>query len=61
METVVLVLLFAWLITTAVMTFRSGVELRERDASFNPHPHQLTTITAPMRALSTGETGERVQ
>ncbi|MGZ3663542.1 MAG: hypothetical protein ACXVCO_21455 [Ktedonobacterales bacterium] len=59
METVVLLLLFAWLISTAVMTFRSGAEPRERDASFNPH--QLTTITAPMRALSTGETGERVQ
>ena len=59
METVVLLLLFVWLISTAVMTFRSGAELRERDASFNPH--QLPTITAPMRTLSTGETGKRVQ
>jgi hypothetical protein len=59
MANVVLLLLFAWLISTAVMTFRSGAELREREASFNPR--QLSTITAPMRPLSAGETGERVQ
>lgn len=59
MATVVLLLLFGWLLSTAVMTFRSSAERRERDATFNPP--QLSTATAPMRALSASETRERAQ
>ena len=58
MEFVVLLLLFAWLISTAIMTVRSGAELRERDARF--HPRRLSAATAPMRALSRGEASDRV-
>lgn len=59
METVVLVLLFAWLISTAIMTVRSSTDQRMRDTVL--HARRFTTVTAPMRALSTSETGERVQ
>lgn len=57
MEIVVLLLLFAWLISTAVMTVRSGTELRQRDTTFNPH--RLSAATAPMRSLSTREIRDR--
>ncbi len=50
MEIVVLLLLFAWLISTAVMTVRSGTELRQRDTML--HSHRLSAATAPMRSLS---------
>lgn len=58
MEFVVLLLLFAWLISTAIMTVRSGSELRERDAGFNPP--RLSSVTAPMHALSTSEAGDSI-
>lgn len=58
MEIVVLLLLFAWLISTAIMTVRSGAELRERDSRLNPR--RLSAATAPMRALSTSEASDRV-
>ena len=56
METVVLLLLFGWLISTAVMTVRSGAELRKRDSAFSSH--ELSAATTPMRTLSTSETSE---
>lgn len=59
METVVLLLLFAWLISTAVMTVRSGTELRQRDTAFSPR--RLSAATAPMRSLSTREAHDQVQ
>jgi hypothetical protein len=56
METVVLLLLFGWLISTVIMTARTGAELRKRDAAFSPR--EISAATTPMRTLSTPETGE---
>lgn len=58
METVVLLLLFAWLISTVIMTVRTGAEVRERDATFNPR-RLSTAVTAPMRVLTPGEASDR--